>query len=76
MPSNTERLPSTLERSAGKIQRTYLETLDSALKEYKDEAQAHRTAWAAVKHVAEKRDDQWVLKEKKRASGTTSNRPT
>ena len=56
-------LPGTLRRSAGKVQRTYAKTLDSAQDEYDDEQRAHRTAWAAVKHVAEKRGDHWELKD-------------
>ncbi|HXG76128.1 MAG TPA: ChaB family protein [Gaiellaceae bacterium] len=63
MPARTERLPSTIERSASKIQRTYRKTLDSAHEEYRSEERAHRTAWAAVKHVAKKKGDRWVLKD-------------
>ena len=64
MPEDQPDLPSTLERSAGKIQRTYEETLDSAEDQYDgDEARAHRTAWASVKNVAEKRGDHWELKD-------------
>jgi cation transport regulator ChaB len=65
MPSNEEDLPSTLERSPKKIQRTYEKTLDSAEEEYDSEERAHRTAWAAVKHVAEKQGDHWELKDEK-----------
>ena len=64
MPSNKEDLPDTLERSADKVQRTYKKTLDSAHKEYKDEARAHRVAWASVKDVADKKGDHWELKDK------------
>ena len=63
MPADDIDLPSTLEKSAGKIQRTYAETLQSAEEQYDDEARAHRTAWASVKHVAEKRGDHWELKD-------------
>jgi cation transport regulator ChaB len=63
MPARKEDLPSTLERSPQKVQETYARTLDSALEEYHDEARAHRTAWAAVKHVAEKKGDHWEPKE-------------
>src|SRR3954447_6239542 len=63
MPARKEDLPSTLERSPQKVQETYAKTLDSALEEYHDEARAHRTAWAAVKHVAEKKGDHWEPKE-------------
>jgi cation transport regulator ChaB len=63
MPSRKEKLPGTLERSPAKVQRTYEETLDSAHEEYDSEERAHRTAWSAVKHVAEKRGDHWELKD-------------
>jgi cation transport regulator ChaB len=63
MPANEEELPSTLERSPKKVQRTYEKALDSAHEEYRSEERAHRTAWAAVKHVAEKQGDHWELKD-------------
>jgi cation transport regulator ChaB len=63
MPTRKEGLPSTIERSAKKIQETYAATLDSAHEQYDDEARAHRTAYAAVKHIAEKRGDHWELKD-------------
>jgi cation transport regulator ChaB len=65
MPSSREDLPDTLERSPKKVQRTYEKALDSAHKEYDSEERAHRTAWAAVKHVAEKKGDHWELKDRK-----------
>lgn len=63
MPAKKEDLPSTLERSPKKVQRTYEKALDSAHDEYDSEQRAHRTAWAAVKHVAEKQGDHWELKD-------------
>jgi cation transport regulator ChaB len=65
MPAKKEDLPGTLERSPKKVQRTYEKTLDSAHEEYGSEERAHRTAWSAVKHVAEKRGDHWELKDEK-----------
>jgi cation transport regulator ChaB len=62
-PARDEDLPSTLERSPAKVRRTYEEALDNALREYGDEERAHRTAWAAVKHIAEKKGDHWELKD-------------
>jgi cation transport regulator ChaB len=62
-PARDEDLPSTLERSPAKVRRTYEEALDSALREYGDEERAHRTAWAAVKRIAEKKGDHWELKD-------------
>ena len=65
MPTKKEDLPSTIQRSPKKVQRTYSETLDSAHEQYDSEERAHRTAFAAVKHVAEKRGDHWELKDSK-----------
>ena len=63
MPARDEELPSTLERSPAKVRRTYEEALDAAHEQYGgDEERAHRTAWAAVKHIAEKKGDHWELK--------------
>jgi cation transport regulator ChaB len=63
MPAKKEDLPGTLERSPKKVQDTYEKTLDSAHEQYGSEERAHRTAWSAVKHVAEKRGDHWELKD-------------
>ena len=63
MPAKKEDLPSTLERSPKKVQRTYEKTLDSAHEQYGSEERAHRTAWDSVKHVAEKKGDHWELKD-------------
>src|SRR5438132_8949866 len=63
MPVTQEELPSTIKRSPRKVQRVYEEALDNAHREYDSEERAHRTAWAAVKHVAEKRGDHWELKD-------------
>jgi cation transport regulator ChaB len=64
MPAKDEELPSTLERSPAKVRRTYEEVLDAAHEQYEgDEQRAHRTAWDAVKHIAEKKGDHWELKD-------------
>jgi cation transport regulator ChaB len=66
MPTTKEDLPSTIARSPEKVQRTYAEALDNAHEQYRgDEERAHRTAYAAVKHIAEKRGDHWELKDGK-----------
>jgi cation transport regulator ChaB len=65
MPAKKEDLPGTLQRSPKKVQRTYEKALDSAHEEYGSEQRAHRTAWSAVKHVAEKKGDHWELKDHK-----------
>ena len=63
MPTKKEDLPGTIARSPRKVQRTYEKTLDSAHEQYDSEERAHRTAFAAVKHVAEKVGDHWELKD-------------
>ncbi len=63
MPAKKEQVPSTVERSPKKVQRTYAKALDSAHEQYDSEERAHRTAWDAVKHVAEKKGDHWELKD-------------
>jgi cation transport regulator ChaB len=65
MPTKKEDLPSTIERSSKKVQRTYAKALDNAHEQYDSEERAHRTAFSAVKHVAEKRGDHWELKDEK-----------
>src|SRR5436190_22587735 len=63
MPTKKEDLPSTLERSPKKVRETYGKTLDSAHETYDSEERAHRAAWSAVKHVAEKKGDHWEPKD-------------
>src|SRR3954453_23152839 len=65
MPAKKEDLPGTIERSPKKVQDTHEKALDSAHEQYDSEERAHRTAFAAVKHVAEKRGDHWELKDRK-----------
>jgi cation transport regulator ChaB len=72
MPTRKEDLPGTLKRSPAKVQRTYAKTLDSAHEQYDSEERAHRTAFAAVKHVAEKKGDHWELKDRKGPSDEQS----
>lgn len=74
MPARKEDLPSTLERSPEYVQRTYEKTLDSAHEEYDSEERAHRTAWDAVKHVAEKKGDHWEPKDDKGPSDAQAAR--
>jgi len=64
VPARQEDIPSTIERSPKKVRDTYEETLNSAHEQYEgDEERAHRVAWAAVKHIAEKKGDHWELKD-------------
>jgi cation transport regulator ChaB len=75
-------IPSTLQRSPEKAQRTYAKAHDSAAKEYGDERRANQVAWAAVKHSFEKVGDRWQAKGKKgpsdaqAAGGRNTNRQT
>lgn len=64
MPGKQE-LPSTLERSPQKAQRTWIEAHDAAVEEYGEGERAHRTAFSALKHSFEKVGDHWEPKEKK-----------
>ena len=63
MPTRRKDLPGTIARSPKKVQRTYAKTLDAAHEQYDSEERAHRTAFASVKHVAEKVGDHWELKD-------------
>ena len=58
-----DEIPSTLERSDGKAQRTFAKAHDSAAESYGDEQRANRVAWAAVKHTHEKVGDHWEPKD-------------
>jgi cation transport regulator ChaB len=58
-------LPSTLQRSEPKAQRTFTKTYDSAMENYGDEERAHRVAYDALKHSYEKVGDRWEPKEEK-----------
>jgi cation transport regulator ChaB len=74
MPAKKEDIPSTLERSPKKVQDTYEKALDSAHEQYDSEERAHRTAWSAVKHVAEKKGDHWEPKDEKGPSDPQAER--
>ena len=52
-------IPSTLQRSDEKAQRTFAKAHDSAMDSYDDEQRANQVAWAAVKHTHEKIGDHW-----------------
>ncbi len=56
-----DEIPSTLERSDEKAQRTFAKAHDSAMDSY-DERRANQVAWAAVKHTHEKVGDHWEPK--------------
>ena len=77
-----DEIPSTLQRSEEKAQRTFAKAHDSALDEYGDERRANQVAWAAVKHTHEKVGDHWEPKDHKGPSdpqaegGRDTNRET
>ncbi|MCO5997846.1 ChaB family protein [Actinoallomurus rhizosphaericola] len=71
MPKTTKKgtakkseLPSTIERSDEKAQRTFAKAHDSAVKEYGEGERAHRVAYGALKHTHEKVGDHWEPKDK------------
>jgi cation transport regulator ChaB len=64
MPAR-EELPSTVERSSKKAQRTWLKAHDSAVETYGEGERAHRTAFSALKHSFEKVGDHWEPKQEK-----------
>ena len=82
-PKQSE-LPSTLQNSSGKAQRTFTKAYDAAIDQYGDEQRAHQVAFAALKHTHEKVGDKWKKKDKGRkgpsdaqaAGGRDTNRPT
>lgn len=55
-------LPSTLQRSDPKAQRTFAKAHDAAVKEYGEGERAHRVAYSALKHSYEKIGDHWEAK--------------
>jgi hypothetical protein len=81
MPKTTEsgrprqsELPSTLQRSTGKAQRTFAKVHDAAAEEYGEGQRAHQTAYGALKHSFEKVGDHWEPKGAKGPSDEQSAR--
>lgn len=73
MPAK-EEMPSTLQRSPKKAQRTWAKTHDSAVEQYGEGERAHRTAFAALKHSYEKVGDHWEGKDQKGPSDTQASK--
>ncbi len=77
-----DELPSTLQRSDGKAQRTFAKAHDSAADQYDDEQRANQVAYAALKHTHEKVGDRWEPKDESGPSdaqaegGVSTNRET
>jgi len=63
MPAKKD-MPSTIQRSPKKAQRTWSKAHDSAVDSYGDGERAHRTAFSALKHGYEKVGDHWEGKDK------------
>ena len=64
MPAKDE-MPSTLQRSPAKAQRTWSKAHDGAVETYGEGERAHRTAFSALKHSFEKVGDHWEPKDHK-----------
>jgi hypothetical protein len=58
-----EEMPSTLQRSPDKAQRTWSKAHDSAVETYGEGERSHRTAFAALKHTHQKVGDHWEAKD-------------
>jgi len=77
-----DELPSTLQRSGEKAQRTFAKAHDAAAEQYGDEERAHRVAFSALKHTHEKVGDHWEPKaepgpsDAQAAGGFNTQRPT
>jgi cation transport regulator ChaB len=69
-------LPSTLQHSGRKAQRTFAKAHDAAVEQYGEGERAHRTAMAALKHTHEKRGDRWVPKSEPGPSDPRSKKTT
>jgi cation transport regulator ChaB len=71
-----EELPDTLKRSPKKAQRQFAKTHDAAAEQYGEGEQAHRTAYASLKHNFEKVDDHWEAKDEPGPSDPRSKKST
>ena len=60
-----KELPSTLQKSPAKAQRTFAKAHDAAVDEYGDGERAHRVAYSALKNKFQKVGDHWEKKGKK-----------
>jgi cation transport regulator ChaB len=67
-------LPSTLQRSGAKAQRTFAKAHDAGAEQYGSEERAHRVAYAALKHSFEKVGDRWERKRRKGPSDARAER--
>jgi cation transport regulator ChaB len=74
-PKQSE-LPSTVQRSSAKAQRTFAKAHDRAVEQYGEGERAHRTAYAALKHTHERKGNRWVAKERPGPSDPRSKQPS
>ncbi len=74
MPAK-EEMPSTIQRSGKKAQRTWGKAHDSAVETYGEGERAHRTAFSALKHTHEKVGDRWEPKDGKGPSDDRASDP-
>ena len=74
--SKKKDLPSTLQRSPAKAQRTYAKAHDSAAETYGEGERPHRAAYAALKHSFERRGDHWEPKDGKGPSDAQAKKGT
>jgi len=58
-----DELPTPVQRSEEKAQRTFAKTYDAAMDSYDDEGRANATAYASLKHTHEKVGDHWEEKD-------------
>ncbi|MGQ9352253.1 ChaB family protein [Mycolicibacterium gilvum] len=65
-------LPSTLQKSDEKAQRTFTKSHDAAAEQYGEGERAHRVAYAALKHSYEKVGDHWEEKDQRGPSDERS----
>jgi cation transport regulator ChaB len=70
----SDELPSTLNRSSAKAQRTFAKAHDAAADEYGSEERAHRVAYAALKRSFEKVGDRWLPKKRSGPSDARAER--
>ena len=75
MPAKKD-MPSTLQRSPKKAQRTWSKAHDSAVDSYGEGERAHRTAFSALKHEHEKVGDHWEGKDRKGPSDRQAEKST
>jgi ChaB/Rho termination factor, N-terminal domain len=73
MPARKD-MPSTLQRSPEKAQRTWGKTHDAAVETYGEGERSHRTAFASLKNSFEKVGDHWEPKGRKGPSDEQARR--